>query len=475
MKRPWLAAGLCLVVVGLGTVGVRHESRAELQRALASLRANLPPDSRFEYDRAYPRFFARGAGFENARFIHGSTTLSARLLTISNLRGYLSTGLSVSRIHAQDVRVSGDVTGRIDDLTIGKLLLPPVTREKHDVTALPPVSQIHFRHGELHGADIDKLSAGCHTHIGAATIDNYGHDDGNASSWGDVSVFCPAGSPASIALSNAVHRNVGALSASAKTLNNAGLHFAQLVAWIEARFNGEAIPFSQIQPTLWETKHSADMHGLALSLMSLHLTSESARSKQWKEGDVIHSDGETADIRVTDLPQPLARIFPQGVTVATLSQHAVSDTRTGGSTAGFILTTPGLFAYTTELEGSNFQAPDAKSPPTLSRMVISYEDQGGTITSLMERFAGQQNMSLDQLKSRMLLPLALMTQTAPGLSALPGFLQSPQGHRLTIALTPPRPITVDAPGIAALTAALRSDSAMRQTWLSPPVLTTSLH
>lgn len=474
MKRPWLAAGLCLVVVGLGAIGVRHESRAELQRALASLRANLPPDARFEYDHAYPRFFARGAGFENARFIKGSTVLTARLLMINNPQGYLSTGLSVSRIHAENVTLRGDVTGQIENLTINRLLLPPIRRENHDVTGLPPASMIHFRHGQLHDVDIDKLSAGCHLHIGEASLDNYGHDDGNNSAWHDVSLFCPAHSMASLAIGSAIRQDIGALSFSLKDNHMTGFRLARLIGWGEVRISGKEMPLVRIQPLLWEDKSSGDLEEMAISAMNIQIRTQAASMKQWQDGDLTRIEDETKKISIANLPPPADRFLPRGVTIADLHQSRTLNRKSGQDTVGLKASTPGLFVYSMQMEGKHFQPRTPQEKPELAHLILSYEDRGNTIDALMQRVADFRHISLDELKAAMLTPLAMIAQTAPGLSALPGFLENPQGHRITLTFTPPHSLVIAPDSFAGLATTMKTSAAARQLWLSPPVLTTSL-
>lgn len=474
MKRPWLAAGLCLVVVGLGTIGVRHESRAELQRALASLRANLPPDARFEYDHAYPRFFARGAGFDNARFIRGETVLTARVLTISNPQGYLSTGLGISRIHAEDITLQGDVTGRIENLTISKLLLPPITPEKHDITGLPPASLIHFNHGQLHGINIDKLSAGCHLHVGEASLNNYGHDDGNSSAWHDVSLFCPAHSMGSLAISNVIRQDIGALSLGFEEDHMTGFRLARLIGWGEARASGKQVPLAQIQSVLWEDKSSGDLQEMTISVMRMQIRTQAASMKQWQDGNLTHIEDETKNISITNLPPPANGFLPHGVTIADLHQSRTLDRKSGQDKVGLDASTPGLFAYAMQMEGAHFLPRTPQEKPELTHLILSYEDKGNTIDTLMQRIADFRHVSIDEFKATILIPLAMITQTAPGLSALPGFFENPQGHRITLTFTPPKSLVITPENFAGLANMMKTNAAARQLWLSPPVLTTSL-
>ncbi|GBR00497.1 hypothetical protein ACFFGF_01390 [Asaia lannensis] len=473
MKRPWLAAGLCLVVVGLGTIGVRHESRAELQRALASLRANLPPDARFEYDHAYPRFFARGAGFDNARFIRGGTVLTARVLTISNPQGYLSTGLSVSRIHAQGVEIRGEVAGKIDDLTIGKLLLPPVTREKHDVTGLPPASQLHFRHGQIHGVALTSAS-GCTLTIHEASLDNYGHDDGNAGSLHDGHLLCAKESAVAYTLASAFHQPAAPLGIDVTDLRESGIRYARYVGWAE-QFTGGTLPdhAALLSDTL-ETPARTETKGLALSFLNMRLTTDTSEMHRWQEGKSIETRSETRhSILRIDLPVLLALSLPPVTHIDTVTQTISFDTASRVGTIAFNATTPNSFVFEGHIVVNNLENFDGEHLPALVATDLTYHDEGGNLDALLTRIAAQRNQSLGDLKQVIVPSMTLLALKVPGLSALPEFISAPTGRTLTLSFHPPVPL--DNQNVIGLVQPLRKDPAMAQAWSSPPILSTTLH
>ncbi|MFC0510090.1 hypothetical protein [Asaia spathodeae] len=478
MKRPLLAAGLCLVLVGLGTIGVRHESSAELQRALASFRANLPPDARFEYDHAYPRFLARGAGFENARFIRGGTTLTAHVLTVNNPSGYLTTGLSFSKIHAEGITLSGLVSGRIGELTLNKLLLPPVSREKHDVSDLPPLSQIHFRHGQIRDVALGTPDH-CTLNLANAAVDNYGHDDGNSGMVHEAHAVCAEDSLPAQRLGALTKMPTGPLALDIGDLRESGIRYARAVAlveqWLPSAISGEAKPFLALnaQGDLSEVPSKSEARNIGIALLGMRLQYEKLLSRQWKEGDKRLGEGNlhNATIRFSK-SYALAPFMPDGIHIETLTQNATTDTKTNVSVISIKGTTPKSFDYETTMELANAVTPDPKHGPTLISMSLTYRDDASNLDDLFGRIAALRGQSIAELKSTFALPLALMAQKAPGLDALPAFMLAPSGHSLTVSFHPPEPIDVTA--IKALSAQFSADPTMAQRWLAPPVLTSSM-
>ncbi|RUT25468.1 hypothetical protein C0V97_11070 [Asaia sp. W19] len=473
MKRPWLAAGLCLVVIGLGGIGVRHESKAELQRALASFRANLPPDARFEYDRAYPRFLARGAGFDNARFIRGDVTLSAQHLTINNPTGYLTTGLSFSRIHADRVNIVGPVSGTIGELTLKNLLLPPFSREKREVAELPPASQIHFRHGQIH--DIALVSEqGCTLNIGYASLDNYGHDDGNAGSLHEGHASCSNKSKLALALSRAIHQPATALALDIRDMHETGTRYARYVGWWEQFASNPSPDHLATLQDVQETPARAETKGVALTLLGARISSESSEARRWKEGAVIQTRGEARTTLLSLSPaSPLALFLPPVTHIDMMTQNITTDTTTRLSTIVFAALTPKSFAFEGRIAMDNLESSDATHQPALISTDLTYRDDGGNLDTLMTRIAAQRNQSLSDLKQMMALPAALLVQKVPGLSALPEFLQAPTGRSFTLSFHPP--IKLNGENLKNLSTPLAKDPAMREAWSSPPILSSTLN
>ncbi|GAB6855376.1 hypothetical protein [Asaia astilbis] len=473
MKRPLLVAGLCLVVVGLGGIGVRHESRAELQRALASLRANLPPDARFEYDHAYPRFFARGAGFDNARFIKGNMTFKARVLTINNPNGYLSTGLKFSRIHAEDVSIQGPLSGTIEDLTLSKLLLPPISVDKRDVSELPPASQIHFRHGQIHGVSLNSTN-GCALTLSEATLENYGHDDGNAGSLHDAHAACSPDSVLSQKLHSLTHLPAGPVVLDVKEIHETGTRYARIVAWAE-QFARDPIP-AETTPLrdVAETPSNAETHGLSFSLFDIRTLVETSTGRRWKQGDKMLARGESHNISITvPSSSPLAAFLPDGIHITNLTQEVSTDTKTFISTLALAAMTPKSFGFEWHASINNVENPDVAHPPALTSLELSYRDDATNIDTLLTRVAAQRNQTLPQLKEMLAIPLAFITQRAPGLSAVPEFLNTPSGHSLTISFHPPEP--VDAASVKRLAPQFSKNPDLAQRWISPPTLSSSVN
>ncbi|GEL02541.1 hypothetical protein [Swaminathania salitolerans] len=477
MKRPLLFFGLCSVIVGLGWVGARHESKAELQRALASFRANLPPDARFEYDRAYPRILARGAGFENARFTRGSVRLAARHLTVNNPTGFLVSGLGFSRIRAEGVTVDGPVSGTIDDLTLNRLRLPPMSRDKKDITSLPPASEIRFRHGQIHRLDLKTATPGCRFRLREAILDNYGHDDGNGGELHDLSAVCDTDSPQALLLSRRSRLKLAPIQAGIGTLHEKGFRLARMVALIDSGARKPLLPGLKAEPDLWEAPATFESGKIAASLAGLRLTIDTSEMGSRIEGGFLKKETDMRDVVVTGLPPQATRFLPDGIRVAHLVQRLHLNMKSGHGETALTASTPGVFSLEFGMSGANFvplpnQTRRASEGPLIDSLQISYRDEGNTVDTLLQRIADSQNVPLAQLKARLILPMAIMIQTTPGLSALPGFLENAQGHTLVFALHPPEPLTLDM--LRSLGARLKADSAMRQRWLSPPVLTTSL-
>ncbi|MDR6183757.1 hypothetical protein [Asaia bogorensis] len=473
MKRPLLATGLCLVVIGLGAIGVRHESKAELQRALASLRANLPPDSRFEYDQAYPRFLARGAGFENARFIRGDIVLAARHLTINNPTGYLATGLSFSQIHADHVTVQGPVSGTIGEVTLKKLLLPPFSREKRDIVTLPPASQIHFRHGQIHDIALT-ASSGCTLTMGYASLDNYGHDDGNAGSLHEGHVLCAKDSMVAGLLSRSTHQATAPVSLDITDMHESGIRYARYVGWAE-QFRGGSLPAHvALLSDALETPAKTETKGLSFSFLNLQLTSETSDMRRWKEGETIETRGETRNSSLKISPaSPLSLVLLPVVHINTVNQTMSFNTTTRAGMIDLTATTPKSFTVNARLAMNNLENYDAEHLPALVSTDLTYTDEGGNLDALLTRIAAQRNMTLEDLKPTLLMSLAFVVQKVPGLSAVPEFVQSPTGKSLTLSFRPPVPL--DNSSMIRMIKPLSQDPAMARAWSSPPVLSTTLH
>ncbi|WP_438381329.1 hypothetical protein ABHV46_09960 [Asaia sp. BMEF1] len=475
MKRPLLVAGLCLVVVGLGAIGVRHESKAELQRALASFRANLPPDARFEYDRAYPRFFARGAGFDNARFIRGDVTLTARLLTVNNPSGYLTTGLSFSKIHAESITLAGPVSGKIGELTLNKLLLPPVTREKHNFSELPPLSQIHFHHGQIRGLALGTPDH-CSATLSGAALENFGHDDGNAATMHEAHFVCASDSLPAQKLHDLFKLPAAQLGFDLEDLHESGVRYARIVAWAEDLSRqsdpGKVMPlgphgdFSEI-PSRSEGKN------VGFTLIGVHFKTEALSSRQWKEGDKRLGEATLDHTVITfSSPYPLAPFLPDGIHIDKITHHGTIDTRTDLAATTVKGETPRSFGFEWSMNMQNASAPDQKHEPSLLSLNMTYRDDASNLDDLLSRFAAMRNQPLAQFKSTLTLPLALLTQKAPGLDAVPAFMLAPSGHSVTISFQPPEPLSVTS--LKSLAPRFSADPAMAQRWLAPPILSSSM-
>lgn len=473
MKRPLLVAGLCLVVVGLGGIGVRHESKAELQRALASFRANLPPDARFEYDHAYPRFFARGAGFDNARFIRGETILSARVLTVNNPSGYLTTGLSFSKIHAEGITVDGVARGKIGDLTLSKLLLPPVSREKHNFNELPPLSQIHFRHGQIHDVVLGTADH-CALHVASASLENYGHDDGNAGALQGAHFSCASDSLAAQKLHELTKLPSSELAFDLEDMHENGTRYARIVAWGEQLYQSwGAVQDKPLTPItdVSETPSRSESHGLAFNLLGAHARSEMNTARRWKDGDKIFVKSESRNVALGLTPSSvLAPFLPDGIHIESLVQDLTTDTKTSLSTIAFTGTTPGSFSFEWKMIMMNVEN---GGEPAVNSLDVTYHDDASNLDGLLTRIAAQRNQSLAQLKSTMALPLALLIQKVPGLNAVPAFMLAPSGHSLTISFHPPEPISAGSG--KRLGPKFSADPSLVQLWASPPILSSSLN
>jgi len=455
-------------VIGLGGIGLRHESKAQLQRALASFRASLPPDARFEYDRAYPRFFAQGAGFDNARFINGPYKITAKLLTVNNPSGFIGTGLSFSRIHAENITVDGPIHGTIGDLHIHKLSLPAMNVEKRDLTALLYVSDIRFERSHLRALILDSDTLDCSTSLDEGSLDNFGSAEGDTLQLKNAKVSCRKTRSLRGLLPDAFFFRDGPVSLGADSLNDTGYDLTALIRMFEKRKKPDE---KRSEPEKLRIA-SQKINHLVFRLGTI--SGEAAHSEETRrtEGTLTSSTYTVSQFALALPPESdAAVIFPNQIRIPVLNTQSSYDSKTHINTGTTHLSAPDAGIVDTSVTMQSMNGKSGKPGLRFIDVTFSYRDLGG-IPLAQQRIATKMGRSVVDLKNDITSKLSLIGMIVPGLTPLPAYLTDPNGQTLTIRWHPEGGITVDA--LANYFLHDFSPTKPAAAWLSPPGLTTTI-
>lgn len=448
MKRSWLAASLILVVVFMGWIGARHEAKAELQRALANFRANLPPDARFSYDTAYPRMLARGAGFTNARFTRGDTSIFADVLTVNNPSGIVATGLRFSKIHATNLRIRSSHAIDAHSLTISGLQLPPLAAATA-VTKLPDPSLFHFRSGHINRLDMAEPEHHCTASIQNVAVDDYGRRQNGSYTLDGVMLHCPDApfAPPSVARLPFEQEPRETLRQAPFSLHVAQMHMTGIDLGVSvARLEGT--PLDKVDATHAAKEGAFTMNDALLEYRGIRLRIPDLHETHTFSNGVRHTHAVFHGPRLLHPDdQPLIPVLASGgVAQATIdadmdnAQHEARLTET--------LDLPQLGTARLRLELDHLPpddeptAPSLPSPTRLSAFEIRYTD-----IDLIRRGIAAYGKAHDAAPRNVIDTLKIMTMlaanTAPALSDLAGYLEKPDGRtfRLTFRPTSPIPVT----------------------------------
>ncbi|AOX17561.1 hypothetical protein [Kozakia baliensis] len=464
MRSSWLAASLILVVALIGWIGVRHEASAELQRGLAHFRANLPPGATFSYDRAYPRLLARGAGFTNARFVNGETIVTASSLTVNNPSGVVSTGLHLSKVHAQDLHIEGDRSVDVKSITLTGLELPAIGADTEPVTGLPDASLLKFRSGKVAQFHLTDSNLGCEAEIAAVTLDNYARHQGGAYSLKDANFHCEHSPiPSLIKIPNASD----AMAGHVDDLHGSGIDLALNVERLEQ----DATPSSDLRS---EPQNSdGELSNAWFTQGNLRIDLPHMKNRYSGTDHIVNAHVELDGVRVSRDQQALVPALASGGSAHIVIDSTIdTQTHTAHSTENIDVPTLASMEIMLDLDHlpAGNGAPQAWMNMRIVRMNIGYHDIS-LIDRLLHHQAEKQQISPEQLREQIALGGAVATAALPGLASIPAYIVNPDGRTIQLALAPPEPMSVLEFGSKYHWRNLQAQPELVQ----PPALTVDIH
>ncbi|CAI9119887.1 hypothetical protein [Brytella acorum] len=467
MKRPLLTCSLVIALGILGTVGVRHEARIQLDRAISRFRATLPPDASFTYSSATPHILTRGAEFRNVRYMENGTVLTAATLYARSVSGNGVTGTHLGVLRTTSLTVSRNGSNVIiDDARVADLNLPPARNEGPD-GELSVLWLMHFRNAAIAHLNLQTATPACNATIADISVENYGLHEGSDYAMNSAALHCalpprtprPGAppvkqAPLDVRLSQIGGRNV-----------DLALTVQQLSAILTKKAEFAPVMDSSKEPA----KSSMTVSGLDFRQGVAAFAIASANIESRLEGHESRAHMTVPDFRLLINGKPAMALLGGGLVGFTAD--AVSDNRTGASRSTYDVTlgSYGKFSFLVDLVNAPHDGESADPShqnTAIAKMTFAYTD-ASLIERAFRQYAEKTGTPEDQLRQRATLLLTLTGSQYAALQPLGDYIQSPSGRAFTLSFQPPSPLKI----VDLATKISLPDAAL---YLQPPILTSSV-